>query len=315
MVNTEQAQSASSFLMLRPAAFGWNRETSTTNPFQARPTLPAAEVSQRATLEFEAVLDALRRVGVECFDFSDRTRPACPDAVFPNNWVSFHSDGTVVLYPMLSLRRRMERRLDLLDRLRRDGSFRLSRLVDLTHHELGGRYLEGTGSIVFDHRQRRAYACRSARTHPEVVEALCDEIQYRPRLFSATDRNGQPIYHTNVMMTIGTRTAIVCAEAVAAGDRAWLLAELESSGREVLRINFRQMRRFAGNALEMRTVSGQCVLIMSASARATLDRTLAQRLKSSVDLLVEVDIPVIESVGGGSVRCMLAEVFLPRSRN
>ena len=118
MVNTEQAQSASSFLMLRPAAFGWNRETSTTNPFQSRPTLPAAEVSQRATLEFEAVLDALRRVGVECFDFSDRTRPACPDAVFPNNWVSLHSDGTVVLYPMLSLRRRMERRLDLLDRLR-----------------------------------------------------------------------------------------------------------------------------------------------------------------------------------------------------
>ena len=315
MVESEQVQSASSLLMLRPAAFGWNRETSVTNHFQNRPTQPAGEVSRRAAQEFDDVLDTLRSAGVECFEFSDRALPVCPDAVFPNNWVSFHSDGTVVLYPMLSLRRRFERRLDLLDRLRLAGSFRLTRLVDLTHHELHGRYLEGTGSIVFDHRQRLAYACRSARTHPEVLHALCDELQYLPRLFSAADHNGQPIYHTNVMMTIGTGTTLVCAEAVAAEDRTWLLAELASSGREVLRIDFRQMRCFAANALELRNASGQRLLIMSARARASLDRALAERLGSSVDRLVEVDIPVIESVGGGSVRCMLAEVFLPRSRN
>ena len=241
----------------------------------------------------------------------DRPVPACPDAVFPNNWVSLHADGTVVLYPMLAPTRRRERRLDLVLELERRGGLRVERLLDLTHHELDGRFLEGTGSVVFDHVARAAYACRSPRTHMAVLEELCAEIGYEPVAFDAADAGGVPVYHTNVMLSIGTGHALVCAEAVPAGQRDRLLERLSNSGRRVLAVDHAQMAAFACNVLELRGSGGTRVLAGSQRAFDSLVPWQREVLAASVDRWVSVPVPTVEATGGGSVRCMLAEIFLP----
>ena len=300
--------------MVRPAAFGWNPETETSNRFQQRAAGPADAVRDAAIAEFEHLERALNEAGVETCALADRSEPASPDAVFPNNWVSFHADGTVVLYPMLAPSRRRERRMDLLAELEQRGGFEVARLVDLTHHERAGRFLEGTGSVVFDHVGRIAYACLSPRTDAAVLRELCDELGCEPVVFVATDATGVPAYHTNVVLAIGSRFAIVCADAVAAGDRAGLLERLRDGGREVVAIDHPQMASFAGNALELRSRDGSAVLAMSARALESLGPVAQEALRHGVDRVVAVPIPTIEDVGGGSVRCMLAEMFLPRRR-
>ena len=308
-----QDQTADAVMMLRPACFGWNPETAESNRFQSREPPHDCDVAERATGEFNGALDALRAAGIECHAFDDRAEARCPDAVFPNNWVSLHTDGTVVLYPLLAAARRRERRLDLLEMLRYEGNFVFTRLVDLSHHELNGRFLEGTGSVVFDHSDRLAYAARSARTHPAVLEELCAELDSRPQLFTAVDAGGAPVYHTNVILTIGEQFVLYCAEAVATQDRERIAASLAASGRSVLPISHEQVRCYAGNMLELRSTTGERVLVMSAAARSALGERLLDALSAAVDRIVVVEIPTIEQYGGGSVRCMLAEVFLPRT--
>jgi len=307
----EPRQSADAVLMVRPAAFGFNVETEASNRFQQR-RAHTNDTCERALAEFDALERALREAGVETCALDDRPEPACPDAVFPNNWVSFHADGTVVLYPMLAPSRRRERRMDLLVDLEVRGGFEVTRLVDLTHHELSNRFLEGTGSVVFDHVGRNAYACLSPRTDDRVLRELCDELGYEPCTFAATDASGVPVYHTNVMLAVGSRFVIVCAEAVPAADRGALLERLGRGGRAVVAIDRRQMASFAGNALELSTRGGSRVLAMSARALGSLAGGPRVSLMSTVDRVVAVPVPTIEDVGGGSVRCMLAEVFLPR---
>jgi hypothetical protein len=298
--------------MIRPANFGWNDETADSNRFQRQGSLAPDTARVRAISEFHALALALRDAGVRVHAFDDRAEPACPDAVFPNNWVSFHHDGTVVLYPMLAPTRRRERRMDLLAALEERGGFAVTRLVDLSHHELSQRFLEGTGSVVFDHVQRVAYACLSPRTDARVLGELCDELGYEPQSFTATDACSTPVYHTNVLLAIGERLAVVCAEALASGERERVLARLVASGRHVLEISRGQMGRFAGNVLELRGAGGAAVLALSERAFAALGEAERERLGEAAERVIPVAIPTIEDLGGGSVRCMLAEVFLPR---
>jgi hypothetical protein len=307
-----RAQAAGAVFMVRPAAFGWNPETAASNRFQPGKAPAQPEANRRAVAEFEALAAALGDAGVEVHAFPDATEPACPDAVFPNNWVSLHADGTVVLYPMLAPSRRRERRLDLIAGLEEAGGYRVERLVDLTHHELHGRFLEGTGSVVFDHGERLAYACLSPRTDPGPLAELCAELGYAAVTLQATDGAGVPIYHTNVMLAIGSGFALVCAAAVAAVERGALLERLGSGGRRVETITQAQMAHYAGNALELRARDGARVLALSQRAIESFAPEARERLEASVDRVVAVPIPTIEGLGGGSVRCMLAEVFLPR---
>lgn len=298
-------------MMVRPASFNWNPQTARSNRFQAR-TPHGNDPAQTAVAEFDALVAALRHAGVTVHAFDDQPDPACPDAVFPNNWVSLHADGTAVLYPLLARNRRRERRLDLLFELERRGGYRVERLLDLTHHELQDRYLEGTGSVVFDHVARTAYACRSPRTDTAVLEEWSAELGYVPVAFDAADRAGVPIYHTNVMLSIGTGFVLVCADAVPEPQRAALLERLATGGRRVLAIDQAQMAAFAGNVLELRGADGARVLAGSERALGSLDPDTRSTLAACVDRLVAVPVPTIEALGGGSVRCMLAEVFLPR---
>jgi hypothetical protein len=310
---TASAQAASAVLMVRPASFGWNAETAASNRFQASAPTTGEDAATRAVAEFNALAAALAEAGVTVFACGDRADPVCPDAVFPNNWVSLHADGTVVLYPLLARSRRRERRLDLLLELERRGGHRVGRLLDLTHHELQDRFLEGTGSVVFDHVERVAYACRSPRTEAVVLDELCAELGYTAVVFDAADRAGVPVYHTNVMLSIGTGCVLVCADAVPAEQRGALLERLAASGRQVLAIDHAQMGAFAGNVLELRGAGSARVLAGSRRAFACLSPGMREQLESCVDRIVAVPVPTIEDQGGGSVRCMLAEVFLPRS--
>ena len=298
--------------MVRPASFGWNPQTAASNHFQAAAAEASSSAGRRAVAEFDSVVAGLRAAGVTVHVGDDRPEPACPDAVFPNNWVSLHADGTVVLYPMLAPCRRDERRLDLVAALERQGGYRVERLLDLTHHELQGRFLEGTGSVVFDHVGRVAYACLSPRTDAAVLEELCAELDYAPFAFRAADRDGVPVYHTNVLLAIGTDFALVCAPAVAADERDALLERLARDGRRVIVIDHGQLGEFAGNVLELRAADGARVLAASQRAMASLSPQAHAALESCVDRIVALPVPTIETLGGGSVRCMLAEVFLPR---
>jgi hypothetical protein len=309
--DAQAALNASRVLMVRPARFGWNPQTQASNRFQREDAALERNASERACMEFDTLAAALRGAGVDVRIAMDRAEPICPDAVFPNNWVSLHEDGTVVLYPMLARNRRLERRLDIIATLAAGCGLAVRRLLDLTHYESRGLFLEGTGSVVFDHARRIAYACLSPRTHREPLAELCEELGYAPCAFAASDADGVAIYHTNVMLAVGARTCVVAADAIDARDRERVLASLAAPGRVLEIIDSRQMAGFAGNVLELRAADGRSVLALSATAREAFGETAFARLATAVDQVVVAAIPTIEALGGGSVRCMLAEVRLP----
>ena len=306
-------QCADAVLMVRPQAFGYNPETARTNSFQVRPAVESAGAAAEALREFEQLARALASEGITVCAVDDSARPAKPDAVFPNNWVSFHEDGTLVLYPLQSASRRLERRPEVVETAVRQLGFPLSHLIDLTRHEEQGRYLEGTGSLVLDNVARVAYACVSPRTHPELVSEWAQELDYEAVLFSAADRAGVPLYHTNVLMWIGERAAVIGLEAIAASDRGRVLDRLAASGREIIEVGLDEIARFAGNMLELGTwdeaLGDARVLVMSDTARRALKPEAFARLSGCTDTVLAVPVPTIERLGGGSVRCMLAEVF------
>jgi hypothetical protein len=229
--------------------------------------------------------------------------------------VSFHADGTLVLYPMQAENRRLERRREVIDSVREQLGYPIKRLVDLTAHEKNGLFLEGTGSLVLDNVNRVAYACRSPRTHPQVLDEWCTALGYEAVMFDAADRNGVPLYHTNVLMCIGSRAAVIGAEAIAVSDRARVLDRLGASGREIVALSQNDLTAFAGNMLELASwdeaLGDYTVLVMSASARDALSTETFAKLSACTDTILAVPVPTIEKLGGGSVRCMLAEVFLP----
>lgn len=309
-----ERQCAGAVLMIRPASFDYNPETAETNLMQRRaPDL--GDAASRAAGEFDHLVQALQTEGIAVCVVEDTPDPPKPDAVFPNNWVSFHADGTVVLYPMQAESRRCERRREVVHAVAERLSFEVSRVVDLTAHEAEGRFLEGTGSLVLDRVNRVAYASLSPRTHPEVVQEWAWEMGYEPVVFSAFDRSGAPLYHTNVLMSIGERAVVIGSEAIPPDERAGVLERLAASGREVIEIGHAQIERFAGNMLELagrdEARGERRVLVMSASARESLSVETYARLSACTDAVVVAPVPVIETLGGGSVRCMIAEVFRP----
>jgi len=297
--------------MIRPAAFSANPETAASNAFQS--TQPAtAQDRERALREFDGLAGALERAGVEVILVHDEADPPRPDAVFPNNWLSLHHDGTAVLYPMLSPLRRRERRRDVLAAIESRG-FDVRRVLDLTGWESSDLYLEGTGSVVFDHRQRIAYACSSPRTHGRPLKQLAEELGYRAELFAATGPAAEPIYHTNVLMCIGEGFATLCCEAIGdAVERRRIRQALEEGRGELVEISRAQINAFAGNMLVLATRDGGRVVAMSASAWDSLDAAQRRSLERC-GTIVAAPVPTLERFGGGSVRCTLAEIFLPRS--
>jgi hypothetical protein len=295
--------------MVRPSSFGFNPQTASSNAFQNTPG--SGDSHAHALREFDALADALQRAGVEVFIAADSASPRKPDAIFPNNWVSLHRDGTVALYPMMAPNRRCERREEILDYVVREGSFQVSRTVDLTHREAENKFLEGTGSVVLDRAHHVAYASPSPRTDLDVLGEFAQRLDYELVTFEARDAAARPIYHTNVAMAIGTRFAVVCGEAIAqAAHRGAVLSKLRASGHEVIEISLGQMLEFAGNVLELEGRGG-AVLALSDAAWSCLDREQRRALESYAGVL-PVAIPTIERIGGGGVRCMLAEIHLPK---
>jgi hypothetical protein len=308
-VHDPENQCADAVMMVRPARFGSNPETAESNRFQHAESI--ADDAALAIREFDGLVRRLTDAGVEVIVAEDPPEPAKPDACFPNNWVSFHADGTVVLYPMLAPSRRAERRPEHLAAVERAG-FRITRTIDLAPLEERGEFLEGTGSLVLDRHSRLAYACLSPRTTPAALAEFCAALGFRAVEFDALGPDGRPIYHTNVLMAVGEGFAVICAAAIPdAPRRAAVLGELAKAGHEVIEIDVEEMNHFAGNMLALRARDGGARIAMSETAWQSLAPAKRRRLERHGDI-VAAPIPTIEWEGGGSVRCMIAEVFLPR---
>lgn len=307
-----QSQITSRLLMIRPVHFAFNEQTAESNAFQDAQlaTQPKDAAQEEARREFDEMARQLQAIGVDVAIYEDKPELNTPDSVFPNNWVSFHASGTVILYPMQAQNRRLERRQDIIDDLAK--KYHVARIVDLTHFEQEGKFLEGTGSMVLDRMHRVAFACLSPRTHPDVLAEFGRQTGYRTVSFRATDTNGQAIYHTNVLMCLTDTLAIVCLSAISNPDeRLMIRQELERLNKRVVDISPDQMAHFAGNMLMVKTKKGQKLLVMSTQAYESLTPKQIDILDDYATLL-HVDLSVIERAGGGSARCMMAEVHLPK---
>lgn len=296
-------QAPAHILMVRPAAFGFNVQTAGSNAFQNKAD---ATTQVQALREFDGMVDALRANDIEIIVVNDTPEPPKPDAIFPNNWISFHADGTVVLYPMLAENRQWERKNDVLETIRQQ--FEVDRVLDFTSHEEHGSYLEGTGSMVIDYVNNIAYANRSPRTHEVVLREACQALQLKPLIFDAFDVNKQPIYHTNVVMAVGSKFCVICLDAIPESDQDNLLISFEETRHKVVAISYAQMNAFAGNMMEVQTQHGEPMVLLSQQAFDSLLPGQANAIAQHAELL-PLNIPTIETVGGGSVRCMVAGVF------
>jgi hypothetical protein len=297
-------QTTSKVFMVKPVRFGYNPQTAGNNAFSR----PGRENSaqENALREFTSYVALLRANKIDVVIGEDTSTPHTPDSIFPNNWFSTHEDGTMVLYPMSTLNRRHERKEELLEVIRKN--FEVRRLIDLTWWENDNLYLEGTGSMVLDRENKIVYAAKSQRTSEKVLEDFCKQMCYTPVYFEAYDRQGVAIYHTNVMMSVGTAYAIVCMESIRPEDRDRVRTSIMDSGKKILDISFGQLEHFAGNMLEVHNTEGRPILVMSASARKSLTTEQNRELSAHYKLL-SPQLDYIETHGGGSARCMLAELF------
>ncbi|MDL2213081.1 amidinotransferase [Bacteroides sp. OttesenSCG-928-N06] len=306
-------QTAHTILMVEPVAFGFNATTAENNYFQQRDNTAPELIQEMALKEFRLMAEQLRTAGINLITIKDTLEPHTPDSIFPNNWVSFHEDGRVALYPMYAVNRRAERREDILRSLQEAG-FVIESVTDYSGYETQGRYLEGTGSMILDRTHKIAYAALSGRTDKELFRQFCADFGYRPCMFIANQTVGGerlPIYHTNVMMCVGSHYVVVCLSSVDdKTERNHLVDTIESTGKEIVDISEEQMHLFAGNMLQVENGTGRSLLAMSLSAYNALTDIQKQVLLSYNDIL-PLSIPTIEKYGGGSVRCMMAEVFLP----
>ncbi|HCV16095.1 MAG TPA: amidinotransferase [Rikenellaceae bacterium] len=299
-------QSTNKILMVRPSNFGFNSQTSANNAFQKEGFAEMA--NEKATAEFDNFTAMLKDAGVEVMVINDTPEPHTPDSVFPNNWFSTHEGGTLVLYPMFAPNRRLERKEGVINFLK--SNFKFKRVVDLTDFEKKEKFLEGTGSMILDRDNCIAFACRSQRTDEEVLEQFCDELEYDYLIFDACDSSGKPIYHTNVMMCVGSAFAIVCLDAVDdINQREDLIGLIEESDKTIIEISLEQMEEFAGNMLEVRGKEGQPLLVMSARAKRALTNEQVSKLEKYCKIIAP-ELETIENNGGGSARCMMAEIFV-----
>ena len=304
-------QITKNLLMVRPSNFSSNFETLSSNAFQCQVESNSSQDSIQITAleEFDHMVRKLKSVNIEILVFDDINSFKNPDAIFPNNWVTFHNDGTVVIYPMMSPKRRKERRIDIIKSLSSLG-FTVGDIIDLSHLENECLYLEGTGSMILDRVSKKAYACISSRTTSEALSVFSNTMNYQIIQFRSTTEI--PIYHTNVMMSLGEETALVCFDAIEEEEIcSKLRMDLKDSGRIVINVSIDQMNNFLGNALEVRNKKDEKYLLMSETAKKSLTVEQERMIEDRLNLL-SFPIPTIEKYGGGSVRCMLAEIFLEK---
>lgn len=296
--------------MIRPAAFGFNKETAVNNFFQVQPKTNEESLQQKALDEFENMVSALRANGIDVLIIDDTAEPRKPDAIFPNNWISTLPGGIIAVFPMYATNRRQEKRDDILEKIAEE--YVVKDVQDWSEFEAEERFLEGTGSMVMDHENKLIYASVSERTSPYVLEKFAARNGYQAIVFLASDKLGRPVYHTNVVMALGKKFAILCEEAI---DEEWELIAvkqlLESTGHDIISITKDQMHAFAGNMLEVKNREGKSFLVLSQAAYESLDNHQRECLEQFTTLL-PVAVPTIEEVEGGSVRCMMAEIFLDK---
>lgn len=300
-------QATSNILMIRPVQFGFNAETAVNNAFQKEQK--NADTQALALQEFDAFVNVLQKNGVDVTVVQDTAVPHTPDSIFPNNWVSFHQDGSLITYPMYAPNRRAERKEHVLQAI--GNKFIVTTKKDLSSYEQKGLFLEGTGSMVLDRENKIAYACLSARTSLAVLQDFCDEQNYQPAYFHASDAKGKEIYHTNVMMCIADRYAVICLDAITdVTEKNTIISLLEKTNKEIIPISIAQMEQFAGNMLQVENTTGEKLLIMSTQAFKSLKPAQINRLET-FNRILHSPLDTIETNGGGSARCMMAEIFLP----
>ncbi|MEH6306523.1 arginine deiminase-related protein [Olivibacter sp. CPCC 100613] len=297
----------SHIMMIKPVNFKYNEETAVNNRFQQ--ATKDIDVQKLALIQFDKMLALLENNNVNVQVFEDTLETYTPDSIFPNNWISFHEDGSIVLYPMFSKNRRKERRQDIIDIL--SNKYELKNTVDLTYFEQKDLFLEGTGSMILDRQNRVTYMCTSARSSTKILYEFCKNLGYNPLYFKAQDRKGFPIYHTNVMMCMGDNFTVICGEAIkSVSEKDRLIKNLRRHGKEIINISFDQMEHFAGNMLQIKNKYDQPLLVMSEQAYLSLNKKQLKCLEKHAQLLYS-PLDVIEKNGGGSARCMIAEIFLP----
>lgn len=296
--------------MVRPASFGYNDETAANNFFQHNPNTDRSVLQEKALAEFDDMVSLLQEHEVDVLVLQDSKEPPKPDAVFPNNWISTSPDGKIFIYPMFAPNRRTEKRDEWLEQIARD--FVVTDVQDWSEFEAEGRFLEGTGSMVIDHEHEMIYAAISERTNLSVLEKFASTNGFQAIVFLATDKEGHPIYHTNVVMALGEKFAVLCEEAI---EEEWELIAvkqlLESTGHAIIPITRKQLHAFAGNMLELKNKKGESLIVLSETAMKALRNDQIQLLQG-FGKLIPVAVPTIEQVEGGSVRCMMAEIFLQR---
>lgn len=291
--------------MIRPAAFGYNTQTAESNAFQTNLNAPLEVIHQKALEEFDALVRLLQHNEIQLTVHQDTSPPARPDAIFPNNWFSTHADGMLVLYPMQPINRRAERSKEAIEKIHQ--VFSVKKIIDLTHYEQQNKFMEGTGSLVFDHSNRVGYASLSIRTNAQVAKQVCDLLGYDCVLFSSADSTGKEVYHTNVVMNIDDHLAVVCSDAITQ-NRTEVEKKLRLNNRAVVELTLGQMQQFAGNMLLVKNQKGEDFLLMSTAAFQSLLPHQVSMIEKHCSIL-HSPIPTIETIGGGSVRCMLAEIF------
>ncbi len=305
----QKQQTTSNILMVRPSNFGFNEETAQNNAFQTKDeSLSQQQISENARVEFDNFVEILRGHGVNVVVAEDSATPVKPDAVFPNNWVTMHDDGTMILYPMFAQARRLERDENIIQLI--ENQFVVKTKIHLEQYESVEKYLEGTGSMILDRANEIVYACLSVRTNIALLDELCDILHYKRVAFTAVDGNGQDIYHTNVMMALGESFVVICLETIRdEAERLNLIKLFELTNKEIIEISLAQMMLFAGNMLQVRNDEGDTFLVMSDQAYNSLNTAQINHIRRHTQFIF-ADIKTIETYGGGSARCMMAEIFL-----
>ena len=307
------SQATNSILMIRPINFGYNEETAKDNHYQIK-ELTYKNANERAQKEFDNMVKNLRQNGVSVHVFQDDENEYTPDSIFPNNWVSFHENGDVGLYPMCAENRRMERRPEVLDFLENEG-FTISNIVDYSSAESENKFLEGTGSMILDRENRLAYCSISNRSNEDLFIEFCEDFEFTPIIFNSFQTVGNkrlPIYHTNVMMCVATDYVVVCLDSIDdKKQRKNISSFIKESGKKLIEISENQVESFAGNMLELVNNKGESILVMSKSAEDSLNEN-QKNIITKYSRIISSDINTIETCGGGSTRCMMAEIFLPK---
>lgn len=311
-MNSPVSQPARALMMVRPVRFCYNKETAVDNAFMSKVKSSPEETQAKALQEFDDYVSILRSKGIEVAVFQDTLEPHTPDSIFPNNWISFHEDGTIVLYPMKAENRRAERRFDIIEDLEKVHNFRIEKRIDISYLENQEKFLEGTGSIIFDYINKIAYACVAQRTDKEVLEMIAERIGFKAYPFHSVDENGKEIYHTNVMMCLGERYVMICTQSITdEQEREALLKTFRDTGHEIVDLTQEQLRHFSGNALEVSNKDGKTFLIISQAGYDSLTEEQREIIRQ-YDEIVPIPLHMIETNGGGSARCMISDIRLPK---